>query len=130
MQYWNSDFRSSINMRKQLHNTLHVTFRSFTLALYSKNDKNEKYEVALFLTCKEPHAQTTMGEFTPRVANVIIVNCEKGTAESSGIRFRCQTLLDSSQKESENMQKESDNRQKESDNNWTLLCLWAQKLSS
>src|ERR1700677_15264 len=119
MRYWNYDFISSINMRKWLHNTLHVTFRSFNLALYSKNDKNERYEVALFLTCKEPHAQTTMGEFTPRVANVIIANCEKGTTESSGIRFRCQTLLDSSRKRSENRQKESDNRQKELDNNWT-----------
>ena len=88
-------------MRKQLHNTLHVTFRSFNLALHSKNDKNERYEVALFLTCKEPHAQTIMGEFTPRVANVIIANCEKGTTESSGIRFQCQALLDSSWKKSE-----------------------------
>ena len=74
-------------MRKQLHNTLHVTFRSFTLALYNKNDKNERYEVTPFQTCKEPHEQTTMCEFTPRVANVIIVNCEKGTTESSVIRF-------------------------------------------
>ena len=87
MQYWNSDFRSSINMRGQLQDTLHVTFRSFTLALYSKNEKYEKYEVASFLTCKEPHAQTTMGELTPRGANVIIANCEKGTTEGYEIRF-------------------------------------------
>src|ERR1700677_5269931 len=105
MQYWNYDWKSSINMGKRLHNTLHVTFRSFTLALYSKNEKYEKYEVALFLTCKEPHAQTTMGKLTPRVANVIIANCEKGTTESSGIRFQCQTLLDSSQKKSEKVGK-------------------------
>jgi len=87
MRYWNYDFISSINMRKRLHNTLHVTFRSFTLALYSKNEKYEKYEVALFLTCKEPHAQTTMGKLTPRGANVIIANCEKGTTEGYEIRF-------------------------------------------
>ena len=92
MQYWNSDFRSSINMRKQLHNTLHVTFRSFPLALYSTNDRNgynERYEVALFnfASPKEPHAQTAMGEFTLRVANLIIAHCEKGTTEGSGIRF-------------------------------------------
>ena len=87
MQYWNYDWKSSINMGKRLHNTLHVTFRSFTLALYSKNEKYEKYEVALFLTCKEPHAQTTMGELTPRGVNVIIANCEKGTTEGYEIRF-------------------------------------------
>ena len=90
MRYWNYDFISSINMRKRLHNTLHVTFRSFPLALYSKNEKYEKYEkyeVAPFLTCKEPHAQATMNELTPRGANVIIANCEKGTTEGYEIRF-------------------------------------------
>ena len=69
MQYWNSDFRSSINMRKQLYNTLDVTFRSFTLALYSKNDKNERYEVALFLTCKELHAHSMVQKSLQRMSN-------------------------------------------------------------
>ena len=87
MRYWNYDFISSINMRERLHNTLHVAFRSCTLALSSKNDQYEKYEVAPFLKCKEPHAQTTMGELTPRGANVIIANCEKGTTEGYEIRF-------------------------------------------
>ena len=60
-----------------------------------------------------------MGELTPRGANVIIANCEKGTTEGYEIRFWCQTLLDSGRKKSEKVgkgRKKSDNRQKESDN--------------
>ena len=60
-----------------------------------------------------------MGELTPRGANVIIANCEKGTTEGYEIIFWCQTLLDSGRKELEKVgkgRKKSDNRQKESDN--------------
>jgi hypothetical protein len=53
-------------MRRQPHNTLHVTFKSVTLALYSKNDKNgynERYEVALFNFASPDMPKTTCANY-------------------------------------------------------------------
>src|ERR1700683_394110 len=65
---------------------------------------HRNFKMSLILT-KESQNQFNMIYNIFDQTNIIIANCEKGTTKSSGIRFRCQTLLDSSRKELEKVRK-------------------------